>query len=41
MLALGSNEPNAICDANSIVTDPTLWDPKFALAFSHKLGSRN
>jgi len=35
VLALGSNE----CDATSIVTDPTLWDPKFALAFSHKLAA--
>ena len=39
VLALGSNEPNAICDATSIVTDPTLWDPKFALSFSHKLAA--
>ena len=39
ILALGSNEPDAICDATSIVTDPTLWDPKFALAFSHKLAA--
>ena len=39
VLALGSNEANAICDATSIVTDPTLWDPKFALSFSHKLAA--
>jgi hypothetical protein len=39
MLAIGSNEPNAICDATAIVVDPTLWDPKFALAFSHKLAA--
>lgn len=39
ILALGSNEPNAICDATSIVTDPTLWDPKFSLSFSHKLAA--
>ena len=39
MLALGSNEPDAICDATSIVQDPTLWDPKFALAFSRRLAA--
>lgn len=39
MLALGSNEPGAICDATSIVVDPTIWDSKFALAFSRRLAS--
>lgn len=39
MLALGSNEPNAICDATSIVVDPTIWDAKFALAFSYRLAA--
>ena len=39
VLALGSNQCSAICDATSIVADPTLWDPKFALAFSHKLAA--
>ena len=39
MLALGSNEPNAICDATSIVVDPTIWDSKFALAFSYRLAA--
>lgn len=39
MLALGSNEPEAICDATSIVIDPTIWDAKFALAFSYRLAA--
>ena len=37
--AIGSNEPYAICDATAIVVDPTIWDPKFALAFSYRLAA--
>lgn len=36
---LASNQPNAICEAGYIISDPTIWSPKFAIAFSRRLAA--
>lgn len=38
--AIVSNEPFAICDATYVITDPTIWDAKFAIAFSERLSAQ-
>ena len=34
---IGSNNPDAYADVTYIITDPTIWSPKFCFAFAYRL----